>query len=249
MKIFIITLLIFPLNALDYSVDISPIIYNNCTSCHRTGQIAAFLPLTNYEDVFNNRFWISYAISGDEESRHGDPIMPPWPADRSYSTLLDEMYLTEDEIHTILEWIETEALQGDIDEEYPMPNFPEGSQIGIPDLVIDMEESYFIAGNNEDDYRCFILEANFNEDVDIAALEFIPGNLEAVHHAIIVAVPEGTVDDLDEADVEYGYECFGAFGTNNISDILMIYYPCLFLVLNILTNRKSPPCRLMGCYI
>ena len=93
MKYLIYILFLFPLQALDYSEDISPIIYNNCTSCHRPGQIASFLPLTNYEEVFNDRFWIAYAIEGDEESRHGDPIMPPWPADRSYSTLLDEMYL------------------------------------------------------------------------------------------------------------------------------------------------------------
>ena len=70
-------ILISPLLALDYSIDISPIIYKNCTSCHREGQIGAFLHLTNYEEVFNNRFWIAYAISGDEDSRHGDPIMPP----------------------------------------------------------------------------------------------------------------------------------------------------------------------------
>ena len=84
-------LFLIPLKALDFSVDISPIIYTNCTSCHRAGQIGAFLPLTNYDQVFNNRFWIAYAITGDDESRHGDPIMPPWPADRSYSTLLDHL--------------------------------------------------------------------------------------------------------------------------------------------------------------
>ena len=39
---------------LNYSVDISPIIYNNCTSCHRSGEIGAFLPLTNYANVYDN---------------------------------------------------------------------------------------------------------------------------------------------------------------------------------------------------
>ena len=210
---------------LDYSTDISPIIYQNCTSCHRTGQIGSFLPLTNYEEVFNNRYWIAYAIAGEDDARHGDPIMPPWPADRSYSTLLDEKYLTEDEIHTFLDWIDIGAIQGDPAIEYPMPNFPEGSTIGTPDLVIDMAESYFIEGNYEDDFRCFILETNFAEDVDLSAMEFRPGNLEAVHHAIIVAVPEGSADALDETDSNYGYECFGDFGTNNISDFLGGYAP------------------------
>ena len=225
MKYILISILISPIFSLDYSIDISPIIYENCTSCHRDGQIGAFLHLTNYEEVFNNRFWIAYAIAGDENSRHGDPIMPPWPADRSYSNLLDAMYLTENEIHTYLDWLDADAMQGDPTEEYPMPDFPEGSAIGEPDIVIQMEEPYFISGNYEDDYRCFILETSFDEDIDIAAMEFMPGNLEAVHHAIIVAVPEGSADALDEADPGYGYECFGDFGTSNISDFLGGYAP------------------------
>ena len=146
MKYILYSLLIYPLYALDFSVDVSPIIYENCTNCHRVGQIGAFLPLTNYDEVYNNRFWIAYAIAGDE-SRHGNPIMPPWPAVLSYSTLLDEKYLEEDEIHNFLEWIEADALQGDPTAEYPIPDFPEGSAIGTPDMVIEMAEQYFIAGN------------------------------------------------------------------------------------------------------
>ena len=41
-----------------FSKDISPIIYNNCTECHRQGEIGAFLNLTNYSEVYNNRNWI-----------------------------------------------------------------------------------------------------------------------------------------------------------------------------------------------
>ena len=225
MKYLIISLILHPLFAIDFSEDISPIIYENCTSCHREGQIGAFLPLTSYEEVFDNRYWITYAISGDDESRHGDPIMPPWPADRTYSTLLDEKYLTEDEIHLFLEWVDADASQGDELEEYPMPDYPEGSAIGEPDIVIQMEFPYFISGNYEDDYRCFILNTSFEEEVDLSAMEFIPGNLEAVHHAIIVAVPEGAADALDAAGPGYGYECFGDFGTTNISNLLGGYAP------------------------
>jgi len=90
---------------------------------------------------------------------------------------------------------------------------------------LQMEEPYFISGNYEDDYRCFILNTDFASPIDLSAMEFIPGNMEAVHHAIIVAVPEGSADELDNADPEYGYECFGDFGTSNISDFLGGYAP------------------------
>ena len=81
--------------AINFSENISPIIYNNCTVCHRPGEIGAFLPLTNFNEVYSNRDLIAYAIAGDENLRHGEPIMPPWPPDRSYSTLIGERYLTE----------------------------------------------------------------------------------------------------------------------------------------------------------
>ena len=135
LSIALVSNLLFGLN---YSEDISPIIYNNCTSCHRSGEIGAFLPLTNFFDVYENRYLIAYAIEGDDE-RHGEPIMPPWPPDREYSTFIGERYLNEDEIHIILDWIEEEASQGDPELEYPMPDFPEGSAIGEPDMTFDMD--------------------------------------------------------------------------------------------------------------
>ena len=76
MKYILICVFLHPVFALNYSEDISPIIYNNCTTCHRSGEISAFLPLTNYLEVYENRNLIAYAIEGDAE-RHGEPIMPP----------------------------------------------------------------------------------------------------------------------------------------------------------------------------
>ena len=72
------------------------------------------------------------------------------------------------------------------------------------------------------------VKMNYDEGIDISAMEFMPGNLEAVHHAIVVAVPEGAADALDTADEEYGYECFGDFGIYNISDFLGGYAPGMF---------------------
>ncbi len=221
-------IIISELLSIDFSNDISEIIYNNCTNCHREGQIGSFLPLISYESVFENRYWISYAIGAGEEFRHGNPIMPPWPADRSYSSLVDEMYLTDDEISLFSSWVDSGAMQGDPDLEYQMPDFHQGSSIGAPDLIYQMNQPYLIQGNYQDDYRCFVIEMNNDEDVDLAALEFIPGNLEAVHHALIVAVPAGSADDLDNSDLNYGYECFGGFQIDYTSDLLGGYAPGTF---------------------
>ena len=209
---------------INYSEDISSMIYNNCTSCHRAGEIGAFLPLTNYSEVNDNKYWIAYAIESTDD-RHGDPIMPPWPPDRQYSTFIDERYLTNEEVHNFLEWIDLGAPQGDPSLEAPMPDFPEGSSIGEPDIVFELEEPYFIEGNNEDDYRCFIIPTGFTEDKEIAAIEFRPDNKEAVHHSIITVVPGGYADSIDAQDSDYGYECYGGFNLDILTPLVDGYAP------------------------
>ena len=214
------------LNAnINFSEDISPIIYKNCTECHRDGEIGAFLPLTNYSEVFNNRAYIEYAITPNEDYRHGNPIMPPWPPNLEYSTLVGEKTLTSEEIQLFSDWISEGAEQGDPELEYPMPDFPEGSAIGTPDIILTMEESIQIQGNNEDYYRCFIFDLDSDEDIYYSAMEVRPGNNEAVHHTVIVAVPEGSADALDAEDDQYGYECFGGFGVIEMTDLLGGYAP------------------------
>ena len=44
-------------DAVTYTKDISPIIYNNCTVCHRDGEIGPF-PLTNFEEVRDEAYTI-----------------------------------------------------------------------------------------------------------------------------------------------------------------------------------------------
>ena len=227
MKIIIFYFLIGFLQAINFSEDISPIIYNNCTTCHRPNEIGAFLPLENYQDVYNNRSLITYVIGGGDDLRHGNPMMPPWPPDRQFSTLLDERYLEDEEIDLIVSWVESGAIQGDPTLEYPMPEFPEDSALGEPDLVFEMEESHFIEGNYEDDYRCFVFSLDNEEEIELSAIEFRPGNREAVHHAIITYVPQGAADHLENLDNQYGYECYGGFNLNSTTDLIGGYAPGL----------------------
>ena len=76
-------------------------------------------------------------------------------------------------------------------------------------MVLEMEESIDIEGNYEDYYRCFIFDLDSDNDIYYSAIEVRPGNNQAVHHAVIVAIPHGSADYLDAEDDEYGYECFG----------------------------------------
>jgi len=224
-KLVIIVSFLCPISAVNFSEDISQIIYENCTECHREGEIGGFLPLTNFNEVYDNRNWISAAISIPDDYRHGQPMMPPWQPDREYSNLVGERFLSDSQIQLFLDWIDVGADQGDSSLEYPMPEFPEGSAIGTPDIVLTMEESTQIQGNYEDYYRCFVFDLNSDEDIYYSAIEVRPGNNEAVHHTVIVAVPPGSADELDAADDQYGYECFGGFGVTQMTDLLGGYAP------------------------
>ena len=48
-----------------------------------------------------------------------------------------------------------------------MPEFPEDSALGEPDLIFEMEESLLTEGNYEDDYRCFVFSLDNEEEIKL----------------------------------------------------------------------------------
>jgi len=212
-KILLAFTLMFLLNSVEaqvnYSEHIAPIIYENCTTCHRQGEIAPF-PLEGYEDAAAYASMIKYVT--------GIRFMPPWKADRDFSEFLGERYLTDDEIQMIADWADAGAPQGNPDLAPPVPNFPDGSAVGTPDLVLSFAESYVHEGNMQDDYRIFVLPTGLTEDQDIAAIEMRPGNSKIVHHALMAYDDSGQGQFNDDQTPEYGYDGFGGFGVNGVFD-------------------------------
>jgi len=138
--------------------------------------------------------------------------MPPWKPNKDYSHFVGERGLTDNEIQMISDWVAEGVPQGDPSLEPALPNFPSGSQLGTPDLVLEMAEDYFIEGNNQDNYRVFVIPTGLTEDKEIAAVEFRPGNTKAVHHALLAYEINGEAAALDASTPGYGYEEFGGFG-------------------------------------
>lgn len=186
-----------------YSEDIAPIIYKNCTSCHRAGEIAPF-PLTNYAEVSAWAGMIKYVT----EIRY----MPPWKPEIGYQEYQKENYLTDAQIQLIADWVADGSPQGDPNLEPPVPIFPSGSQVGTPDLVLSFAESYTHQGNNTDEYRYFVLPTGLTQDKDLVALELRPGNKKIVHHTLIWEDTTGAAAADDAATPLYGYS--GNSGTS-----------------------------------
>ena len=170
------------LGQVTYSEHIAPLIYENCSTCHRPGEIGPF-DLTSYEDVAGQGQMIKYV------TRIG--FMPPWQPNPDYSNFLGESFLSQEEIDLIGQWVDEGMERGNIDEEPPFPDFPEGSLLGEPDLVLSMSEAHMHRGNNRDSYYYFVLPTGLTEDKIVKAVEFRPGNAKIVHHALIFEDTQG----------------------------------------------------------
>lgn len=186
-----------------WSEHIAPLMYDNCTSCHREGEIGPF-PITSFDEAVAYGGMIEYVTA--------IKYMPPWSPNPEYVHFKDEKVLTDEEIALISEWYNAGMPQGDPSLEPPLPVFPEGSQVGEPDLVLTMEEAYLHEGDNTDQYQVFVLETGLTEDVDIAAIEVRPDNKNICHHAILAVDTTNYANILDNSDPDYGYEEFGGFG-------------------------------------
>lgn len=155
-----------------FNEHIAPIIFKNCTPCHRPNAPGPFT-LTSYEDVRNK----SKTIVKVTQSRY----MPPWPADAAYTNFKEEKILSQKEIDLIRIWAENGCLRGDSSIIPALPTFPDGSQVGEPDMVIKFPEIH-LEGNNLDHFFLIKVPYEMYADKFVKTIEFIPGHKKAAHH-------------------------------------------------------------------
>ena len=168
-----------------FTKDVAPILYNNCVSCHRQGDIAP-MALLSYQDA---RPWAK-AIKSRVVGRE----MPPWGADPHYGKFNDDRSLTQQQIDTIAAWVDAGAPKGD-DADLPKPpTFATGWSHGEPDTIIEMPVDFKIPAEGEVEVTDFFVPAPFKNDVYVKALEVRPGTPDVVHHAglyVIDRLPDG----------------------------------------------------------
>jgi Copper type II ascorbate-dependent monooxygenase, C-terminal domain len=159
-----------------FTRDVAPVLYKNCTKCHRPGEIAP-MSLFTYEDAR------PYAKAMRDEISEGH--MPPWHADAPAGTFENERRLTDAEKKTILDWIASGAQKGNPKDLPPQPEYQEGWQIGKPDLILEMAEEYKIPAEGTVAYEYFYIPTNFTTPKLVQAIEVRPGNRSVVHHVLV----------------------------------------------------------------
>ena len=169
-----------------FTKDVAPIVFNKCTMCHRTGEVA---PMTflSYEDV---RPWAK-VIREKVRSRE----MPPWGADPEHSLKMrNDRSLSAQQIDTIVAWVDGGAPKGSEADLPAMPKFAEGWTVGRePDYVLEMPVEASIPAEGELGVQMYYAPVPWSEDRFAETLELRPGNRAVVHHAgvFVVDIPEG----------------------------------------------------------
>lgn len=174
-----------------FSKEIAPIIYKNCSPCHRPGSGAPFNLIT-YSDVVRKIHTVQLAIN--------EKLMPPWPADTSYSRFIGEKVLTENELELINRWIESGFPEGDSTQTPKPPDFRTNTENKKPDVVLQMREPFQIKGDNSDNFIMLKIPYEFPNDTFISTIEIVPGNKKLVHHinAHLIQYAEGAKKDNEK---------------------------------------------------
>ena len=159
-----------------FARDVAPILYKNCATCHRPGEIAP-MSLFTYEDAR------PYAKAIRDEISEGH--MPPWHADAPAGTFENERRLTDAEKKTLLDWVAGGAPKGNLKDLPRQPEYPEGWTIGKPDVVFEMPEDYKIPAGGTVAYEYFYIPTNFTTPKLVQAIEVRPGNRKVVHHVLV----------------------------------------------------------------
>src|SRR5215216_5910091 len=103
-----------------FAEDIAPIVYGNCTSCHRPDGIAPF-SLLDYESAAPKVAKIKGMVSSGR--------MPPWQATGPRGVFRNDRRLTDQERDLIVRWVSTGAKRGDPSKLPPRPQYPEQWEI------------------------------------------------------------------------------------------------------------------------
>ena len=106
---------------LTYARDVAPILQENCQVCHQPGSIAP-MSLMTFEAVKRYAPRIREKVS--------QRIMPPWHIDRSVGVqeFKNDRGLTDDELETLVAWLDSDMPYGDEADLPPTPDFPDGSE-------------------------------------------------------------------------------------------------------------------------
>ena len=168
-----------------FAKHVAPIIQQKCQTCHRPNSIAPMSLLT-YDDVRE--------YADEIRARVSERVMPPWHIDRAVGIhdFKNDRGLTEEQISTIVRWLDGGMPLGNPAEMPPPLSFPDASgwqlakQLGEPDLVLK-SPPYTIAARTQDKWFRPTTETGLTEARWVRAIEIRPASADGrkvIHHVL-----------------------------------------------------------------
>ena len=186
-----------------FNKQIAPIIFNNCSSCHRPGEAAPF-SLLSYKDVVPKARLIAAVTSSRQ--------MPPWKAEPASYPYRDERRLTDSQIVMIRDWVKQGMPEGKTEDRPEPPKFSSGWMLGEPDLVVEMPAGYHVPADGPDIYRNIVIPLGLKEDKWVTAIDMRPSARSVVHHVLYFGDPEGKIHERPQEGAEPGFSGMRAGG-------------------------------------
>lgn len=177
-----------------YAQHIAPILFKNCTGCHRPGEIGPFSLLT-YDDAAG---WGEMIQEVVREQR-----MPPWHADGEHGRFSNARGLSPADIETITKWVDAGMPSGDLSTAPQPPSFPEGWTIGKPTHVFTMSKPFRVPARGTIDYQWITIDPQLKEDMWVSAVEIRPGARKVVHHVLAFLVQPGARRPTEGAEAGF----------------------------------------------
>lgn len=169
-----------------FTKDVAPIFQEHCQDCHHAGTVAP-MSLVKYEEA---RPW-ARAIKQRVSARE----MPPWFIDRNVGVqhYANDESLSDEEIATIVKWVDGGAQQGNPSDMPPARQFTDDQawQIGKPDVIITLPKDVVVKAHGADWWPDILVDPGLTEDRYIQALQIIPSKGYNVIHHIRTSLVEG----------------------------------------------------------
>ena len=175
-----------------FTKDIAPILAARCQSCHRPNTFAPMSLLT-YEEA---RPWAK-SIRQKVVARE----MPPWYIDKNVGVrhFKNDVSLTDQQIATIVQWVDNGAPKGDAKDMPPARQFDDSDQWHMqPDLIVTLPKDQMVPAKAADQWIDVLVDPGLTEDRYIQGIEVKPvKGFRAVHH---VTTSMKHDDDADDGD-------------------------------------------------
>jgi hypothetical protein len=175
-----------------FTKDVAVILQKHCQVCHQPDTFAPMSLLT-YEQA---RPW-ARAIKQKILARE----MPPWYIDKNVGirNFSNDVSLSDQEIATIVQWVDSGALQGNPADMPPPRKFEASDKWHIrPDLIVQLQKDVIVPAQAADRWIDVLVDTGLTEDRYIKGVEIKPTKgFRAVHHASTSMKHEDDPDDGD----------------------------------------------------